>query len=60
MKVFNLILILTALVVYITGVVWYFIDKSKGGHKKAPIILRIIGSLLMTAYFVILIIRNSQ
>ena len=51
MKIFNLVLIIVALSVYLTGVIWYFIDKGKGGHKKAPMILRAIGALMMVAYF---------
>lgn len=55
MKIFSLVLIIVALSVYLTGVIWYFIDKGKGGHKKAPMILRAIGALMMVAYFIMAI-----
>ena len=58
MKIFNLALIVTALVVYLAGTVWYYIDKNKGGNKKAPIYLKLAGILLMVSYFIILLLRG--
>lgn len=43
--------------IYLTGVIWYYADKGKGGHKKAPMIIRAVGALLMAVYFIMLIIK---
>lgn len=56
MKLFRLAFIIAALAVYIAGAVWYYIDRGKGGHKKAPMILRAVGALLMAVYFILLIV----
>lgn len=58
MKIANLVLIITALVVYLAGTVWYYIDRKKGGNQKAPMYLKYAGILLMVTYFIILLIRS--
>ena len=58
MKVLNLALIITALLVYLAGTVWYYIDRNKGGYKKAPMYLKFAGILLMVTYFIILLVRG--
>ena len=58
MKIANLVLIITALVVYLAGTVWYYVDKNKGGNKKAPMCLKYAGILLMVTYFIILLVRS--
>ena len=58
MKMLNLALIVTALVVYLAGTVWYYIDRNKGSNKKAPMYLKYAGILLMLIYFIILLVRS--
>ena len=58
MRIFKLVLIITALVIYLAGTVWYYIDKNKGGNKKTPIYLKLAGILLMVSYFIILLLRG--
>ena len=58
MKMLNLALIITALVVYLAGTVWYYIDRNKGGNKKAPMYLKYAGILLMLIYFILLLVRS--
>ena len=58
MRIFKLVLIITALVIYLAGTVWYYIDKNKGGNKKAPIYLKLVSILLMVSYFIILLLRG--
>ena len=58
MKMLNLALIVTALVVYLAGTVWYYIDRNKGSNKNAPMYLKYAGILLMLIYFIILLVRS--
>lgn len=58
MKTLYLILIIIALVLYISGTIWYYLDKKSEGHKKAPMIIKAIGSFLMAIYFIIILIRG--
>ena len=58
MKLLNLALIITALVIYLAGTVWYYIDKNKGGNNKAPMYLKYAGIVLMVTYFIILLVRS--
>ena len=44
--------------IYLAGTVWYYIDRKKGGNKKAPMYLKFAGILLMVTYFIILLIRS--
>lgn len=58
MKTFNLILIIVALTLYLVGAVWYYIDKNKGGRRKAPMYIKASGAILMGVYFILLLIRS--
>ena len=54
MRVFIYIWMIVQLVLLVIGGVWTFIDRKNETHKKTPLILIAIGSLMLAIYFLVL------